>query len=86
MSVKNNPKYFWKFFNTKNLTSFLPSSMSYLEKEADNGNHIVNLFKSYFSNTYNQNSLNLPNIEYSNNTQDPICSINIEKIDIFNEL
>jgi len=25
-------------------------------------------------------------MEYSNNTQDPICSINIEKIDIFNEL
>lgn len=60
--------------------------MSYLEKEADNGNDIVNLFKSYFSNTYNQNTLNLPYIEYSNNTQDPICSINIEKIDIFNEL
>lgn len=61
--------------------------MSYLEKEAINGNDIVNLFKSYFSNTcYNQNSLNLPNIEYSNNTQDPICSINIEKINIFNKL
>jgi len=86
ISVKNNPKYFWKFFNTEKLTSYLPSSMSYLEKEADNGNDIVNLFKSYFSNTYNQNALNLPNIEYSNNILDPIYSINIEKIDIFNEL
>lgn len=60
--------------------------MSYLEKEADNGYDIVNLFKSYFSNTYNQIKLNLPNIEYSNNTLDPIYSINIEIIDIFNKL
>lgn len=60
--------------------------MSYLDKEADNGNYIVNLFKSYFSKTYNLNTVNLPDTKYHINSLDPISSINMEKIDIFNEL
>lgn len=71
-SVKNNPKYFWKFFCTEKSTSYLPNSMSYLEKEADNGNDIVNLFKSYFFNTYNLSTINLPDIKYPKNILDPI--------------
>lgn len=42
--------------------------MSYQDKEADNRNDIVNLFKSYFSNTYNLNTENLPHIKYYENT------------------
>lgn len=51
-SVKNNPKYFWLFFKIEKLISQLSTSMSYLEKEVNNGKGVVNLFKLYFSNSY----------------------------------
>lgn len=60
--------------------------MSYLNKESDNGNDIINLCRSYFSYTYNLNTLNLPNIEYLTKNIDPIYSINTEIIYTFNEL
>jgi len=51
--------------------------MSYLKKEADDVNDIVNLFKSFFPSTYNLNTVNLPNIKYPKNILDLIfCSIN----------
>jgi hypothetical protein len=71
--VKVNPKYFWTYFNSKKSTNKLPCTMSYFNEEANNGNDIVNLFKSYFSSVYevklvdlsiNNTSPNLLDCEY----------------------
>lgn len=86
-AVKSNPKLFWKFVNENNKNSHkLPNSMSYLDKEVNNGNDIVNLFKEYFSNTYITNDITCPETNLKQNNIETINKIELKQIDIFNEL
>jgi hypothetical protein len=60
--------------------------MSYFNEEANNGNDIVNLFKSYFSSVYEVKPVDISINNISPDLLDPINEINMDINDIFNEL
>lgn len=49
-SIKNNPKYFWKFFKDKKSHNEVASNINYNNVNINNGQDIVNLFDTFFSN------------------------------------
>lgn len=58
-SIKSNPKYFWTFIKSqRNNSSSLPSSMQLLDKSAETGSDICNLFSSHFSSTFTISNFN----------------------------
>jgi len=86
-TVKSNPKLFWKFVNENNKNNHkLPNTIPHLDKEVNNGNDIVNVFKEYFSNTYVTNDITCPQINLKENYIEAINTIELKQIDIFNEL
>ncbi|KAE9532750.1 hypothetical protein AGLY_009831 [Aphis glycines] len=52
-AVKSNPKLFWEFVNENNKNSHkLPNTMSYLDKEVNNGNDIIDIFNELWNINY----------------------------------
>lgn len=58
-SVKNNSKYFWKFFNDKKSHNSIPNNVNYNKVNANNDRDIVNLFGNFFPNLYKKPLLNM---------------------------
>lgn len=51
-SIKNDPKFFWKFINNLNVNNTLPRSLSLDATVANNCTDIVELFGKYFCDAY----------------------------------
>jgi len=85
-TVKLNSKSFWNFYRLQKFINQLPSSVSYKEKEANTGSDIVNLFREHFSNVYKTSTLNNSENFIFDNSSFNLNSINISKMDVFNEL
>lgn len=84
-SIKNNPKYFWKFFKSKINHNSTPNNVNYNNVIADNGQGIVNLFGKFFSNVYKKPLLNMPDIH---TLESSFCITNFDILleDVFYEL
>lgn len=52
LSIKHNPKEFWKFVNNRRDKNAIPKIVNFDSVSADNGQDIVNLVASYFSKAY----------------------------------
>lgn len=50
--IKTNPKYFWKYFNSKRDINGLPSTMNYAGNEVSNIKDISNTFSDFFQSVY----------------------------------
>lgn len=91
-SIKQNPKYFWKFINNRKNKNALPSLLTLDSTVVDNGNDIVNLFAKYFfeafSNTQqplNYPPINIDNIDSKNtNSTLHINSLTLTELDVLN--
>jgi len=59
--------------------------VSYNEKEANTGSDIVNLFREHFSNVYKKNTSNNSENFIFDNSSLNLNSINIFKMEVFNE-
>jgi hypothetical protein len=52
LSVKLNPKSFWKYVNNRRNNNSIPNLLTLDTTSADNGYDIVNLFAKYFFKNY----------------------------------
>lgn len=68
--IKNNHKYFWKFFKDNKSHNSVPNNVNYNKINADNGQDIVNLFGKFFSNVYKKPLLNMSDTHI---VESPFC-------------
>lgn len=68
-SIKENPKFFWRYFKTKN-TSNYPSVMIFNKNKSSSGIEICNFFADYFHSTFLTPDSDPVNLNYNNNNID----------------
>jgi len=87
-SIKNNPKYFWKFINMLTHTDALPCSLPLDATVADNGTDIVELFGKYFSDAYcTPQSSSSPSSIFDNSNSNSTLNLNyitLTELDVLN--
>lgn len=80
-SIRIDPGYFWKFIKSRSNTSSMPSSLTYGNKVAADGNDICNLFSDYFYSTFlpSSRTLSSSDLDSYDETAVNISNIVIER-------
>lgn len=86
VSLRNNPRSFWKYINDKRANHDLPGCLYYGSSRASNGQDIANLFREFFQTVYSTNSIaDDEGDSRSYNNIDINCTM-ISKMDIFTQI
>ncbi|KAG5896614.1 hypothetical protein JTB14_009525 [Gonioctena quinquepunctata] len=79
-SIHTNPRFFWKFVNSKRKINNIPNEMSLEDKRVDTGQDIANLFAEYFATVYSTTTCPNLDLPTSNNLNLSSFKINISQI------
>jgi len=91
LSLKLNPKSFWKYVNNRRNNNFIPNFVTLDTMSADNGHDIVNLFAKFFFKNYPQPDKSITyvpclNNSLSSNHSFSFSSLLLTEVDVLNEL